>query len=113
MYYAVRPMLAVSHGRLVAMTTPFGRRGFFYKEWSGGGPGWHRIKVTAEECPRISDAFLEEERRSMPEWRFRQEYMCQFVDTDETFFPTELVERAFTPEVVPLFDGPIAWRSAR
>ena len=26
LYYSVRPMLAISHGRLVALSTPFGRR---------------------------------------------------------------------------------------
>jgi len=37
LYEAVRPMLAVSGGRIVVMSTPFGRRGFFYQEWTEGG----------------------------------------------------------------------------
>lgn len=32
LYYSVRPMLAVSGGRLVCLSTPFGQRGFFYQE---------------------------------------------------------------------------------
>src|SRR5436190_1727587 len=33
LYRSVRPMLAVSGGRLVALSTPFGRRGWFWQEW--------------------------------------------------------------------------------
>ena len=36
LYRAIRPMLAVSNGRLILMSTPFGKRGHFYKEWSEG-----------------------------------------------------------------------------
>jgi hypothetical protein len=35
LYYAVRPMLAVSQGRLLALSTPFGKRGWFCEEWTG------------------------------------------------------------------------------
>src|SRR5262249_45002526 len=49
LYRSVRPMLAVSGGKLVALSTPFGKRGFFYEEWHGGGP-WHRVRVTADQC---------------------------------------------------------------
>ena len=33
LYRAVRPMLAVSNGQLVCLSTPYGQRGFFYAEW--------------------------------------------------------------------------------
>ena len=65
LYYSVRPMLAVSQGRLLALSTPFGKRGWFHHEFSEGA-GWERCKVTAEECPRIAKSFLAEERRSLP-----------------------------------------------
>lgn len=47
LYFAVRPMLAVSQGRRVALSTPFGKRGWFSEEWHGNGAG-ERIKITAE-----------------------------------------------------------------
>ena len=65
LYYAIRPMLAVSGGSLMMLSTPFGKRGVFYEEWSGGH-GWERYEVPASQCPRISEAFLEEERRVLP-----------------------------------------------
>src|SRR5262249_17822387 len=36
LYFSVRPMLSISQGRLIALSTPFGKRGWFYKEWSEG-----------------------------------------------------------------------------
>ena len=106
LYYSVRPMLAVSGGRLIGLTTPWGKRGWFYKEWTEGGPGWQRIRITAEECPRISKAFLEEERRRMPEAWFRSEYLCEFTDTIDAVFRTEDIDRAFSGTVKPLFGEP-------
>src|SRR5262249_56839935 len=50
LYYAVRPMLAVSQGRLVALSTPFGKRGWVHAAWTGAG-AWERIAVTAAGCP--------------------------------------------------------------
>jgi hypothetical protein len=102
LYYAVRPMLAVSGGRLMMMSTPYGRRGVFYEEWSGDG-AWERYEVPASQCPRISEEFLEEERRTLPRRVFRQEYECSFEETDDQVFSHEDVAAAISPEVTPLF----------
>src|SRR5215203_6426377 len=53
LYFAVRPMLAVSGGALMMLSTPAGKGGVFFEEWDGGG-GWERYEVPARECPRIS-----------------------------------------------------------
>ena len=102
LYFAVRPMLAVSGGALMMLTTPHGKRGVFYEEWTGGR-GWERFEVRAEECPRIPPEFLEEEREALPSWVYRQEYECSFEETEDQVFTTEMVERAVTSEVTPLF----------
>jgi len=98
LYASVRPMLATSGGRLVAMSTPFGNRGWWYEAWRGPDD-WKRVQVTAEQCPRISTPFLEEERRTIGEWWFSQEYMCQFLDAESQAFRTEDIERAFVDDV--------------
>jgi hypothetical protein len=103
LYFAVRPMLAVSGGRLILMSTPFGKRGHFFKEWSEGGDGWERISITADNCPRISPAFLKEEQASLGQWWYRQEYMCDFVEPIEQVFGFDLITKAITPTVEPLF----------
>jgi hypothetical protein len=102
LYYAVRPMLAVSGGRLVMLSTPAGKRGIFHHEWTEG-EGWERYEVPAVEIPRIPASFLEEERRSLPARIFRQEYECSFEDTDDQVFSYEDVQAAISPEVTPLF----------
>jgi Terminase large subunit, T4likevirus-type, N-terminal len=102
LYYAVRPMLAVSGGALMMLSTPHGKRGVFHEAWTGG-EGWERYEVPAEECPRISPEFLEEEREALPSWVYRQEYECSFEETEDQVFTHEMVERALTPEVAPLF----------
>jgi hypothetical protein len=104
LYYAVRPMLAVSQGRLVALSTPFGKRGWFHQEWTDGAE-WQRVRVSAQDCPRISEEFLAEERRSLGDWWFRQEYECLFVESDDSVFRYEDVMAAISSEVVPLFGG--------
>lgn len=93
LYYSTRPMLAVSGGRLVALSTPFGTRGWFYEAWQA--EGWRKWRVTAEDCPRISQEFLDEERRSMGEWWFRQEYYCEFLEAETQAFRRQDVEAAF------------------
>jgi hypothetical protein len=102
LYYSVRPMLAVSGGRLVCLSTPFGTRGFFFHEWTTG-EGWHKVKVTAEQCPRISQEFLAQERQSLGEWWYRQEYLCEFVETADQVFRYEDVMSALDPTLMPLF----------
>jgi hypothetical protein len=104
LYFAVRPMLAVSSGALMMLSTPYGKRGVFYDEWTGG-QGWERYRVPAEECPRIPPEFLEEERRALPSWVYRQEYECSFEGTEDQVFTLEMVERAVTSELAPLFGG--------
>jgi hypothetical protein len=71
LYFAVRPMLAVSGGKLLMLSTPFGKRGIFYEEWTQG-TGWERYTVTAEECLRIPASFLAEEREALGEWWYAQ-----------------------------------------
>jgi len=99
LYVAVRPMLAVSGGRLVALSTPMGTRGWFYEAYEHGGASWERTKITALECPRISAEFLEEERREMGEWWYMQEYFCTFMDAQSAAFRSEDIARAFAEEI--------------
>jgi hypothetical protein len=103
LYRSVRPMLAVSRGRLRAMSTPFGKRGWWYEEWEYGGGNWSRYQVPATKCPRISPEFLAAEAVSMPPWFYAQEYLTEFRDTDEQFFDSDSVYGALTDDVNPLF----------
>ena len=102
LYYAARPFLAISGGRLMMLSTPAGRRGVFHHEWTEG-EGWERYEVPATRIPRIPASFLEEERRTLPAWIYRQEYECSFEDLEDALFGYELVQSSMTDEVTPLF----------
>ncbi len=103
LYYALRPMLAVSGGSLVMLSTPFGKRGVFFEEWTNGSDSWERYEVPATHCPRIPNDFLEEERKALGPWWYAQEYECRFMETDDQVFGYDVVEAAITGEVTPLF----------
>jgi hypothetical protein len=110
LYRAVRPMLAVSGGRLIVLSTPFGRRGFFFESWTGE-EDWQRVSVRADECPRITPEFLAEERKAIGDRWFQQEYQCEFVDIVGAIFSAEQIAGLFSSEVKSLHAGtlPAGW----
>lgn len=105
LYQAVRPMLAVSGGRLVLLSTPFGSRGFFHHEWTEGGPTWQRVQVKAADCPRIDPEWLAAERAQIGDWWYRQEYECEFVESVDQLFSYELIQAALRDDVAPAWEG--------
>ena len=100
MLAAVRPMLATTSGRFFALSTPAGKRGWFFEAWSQG-QGWERVTVKGRECPRILPSFLEEERSALGPLRFSQEYECEFIDPETSVFASELIEQALTDDFEP------------
>lgn len=103
LYMAVRPMLAVSRGKLIALSTPFAKRGWFYEEWINLQKRWQRTCITADQCPRIPKEFLAEERKALGERWYRQEYMTSFEDVVGAVFAHEDIERALDDDVQPMF----------
>lgn len=93
LFTGIRPMLATNQGRMICLTTPYGKRGFFYEAWAHG-EGWKHTIITADQCPRIEPEWLANERKMIGEWQYRQEFLCEFVDTDESFFSSDLIEAA-------------------
>jgi len=92
---AVRPMLATTAGRFIALSTPAGKRGWFYESWKDG-EGWERFSVKGVDCARISKQFLAEELQALWPMRFSEEYECAFIDDHTSAFNTSLIERALT-----------------
>jgi hypothetical protein len=99
---AVRPTLAATNGRFFALSTPAGKRGWFYEAWTRG-EGWERVQVKADECPRISKQFLEEEMAQLGPMIYSQEYMTEFVDAETSVFSSALIEQALVDDFQPFF----------
>ena len=102
LYRALRPVLAVSGGAVWLLSTPNGKRGFFYREWVHG-ENWTRFEVPANECARISASFLEQELRDLGPDFFSQEYMCRFFAPADAIFNEPQVRRAVSAGPGPIF----------
>jgi hypothetical protein len=100
---ALRPMLAASNGRIVLLSTPHGKRGFFYRAWKEEAT-WLRVTINADECPRISKEFLDEEKKSIPDSLFKQEYFNFFAEVVSSVFRLEDIDAAFNHPELPVLD---------
>jgi hypothetical protein len=102
LYYSVRPMLSVSQGRMICLSTPFGTRGWFYQAWTHG-EDWTRTKITAGQCSRITESFLQEEQRVMPHAWYEQEYWCVFHEAVASVFRQSDIDAMFAADAEPIF----------
>jgi hypothetical protein len=101
LWRSAQAYLATTDGRISLLSTPFGRRGFFWEEHERVRR-WERTRVRADQCPRISPAFLEEQGWTQPAAWFRQEYCCEFVEVEGAVFAHELVSGAVSGDVEAL-----------
>jgi hypothetical protein len=96
---SVLPMIAVSRkirglGRIILLSTPFGKGGYFYS--SHFDKDFDAFHVSSEDCPRMDLAFLKKEKQRMTKAEYAQEYLGEFVDEWNQFFPTELIKKCMT-----------------
>jgi hypothetical protein len=103
LYLSLLPMLATSRGALLAMSTPYGRVGWFHDCWEQGGDAWERTKIVGRDCPRIAPETLAEYQATMPARWFAQEFEGEFSDVDEQVFAYDDVQAALDPSIRPLF----------
>jgi len=101
-YRTVRPFLAVSGGGLIALSTLWGKRGWWYESWISDEAG-ERYRVPASACPRIPAAFLAEEQRVLGAQFSDQEDMCQVGDAGASLFSHDVLTASMTSQVQPLF----------
>lgn len=98
----VVPMLSATGGRLIAASTPNGARGWFYHAWHEG-QGWRRLTVTIDKLPRLSEKEIARQKDILTPNQFRQEFLLEWLDGDQQFFSTEVIEAAFDDTIQPLF----------
>jgi hypothetical protein len=105
LYFAVRPMLATtgSTGRLVALSSAWGRSGWFFDAWHSETEEWEQVKVTSEQCPRIPAAFLRQERLAMGEVVYGAEYLGEFAPMQGAVFSDGMIVALSKGSAKPLW----------
>ena len=94
---ALLPCLSVSDGDLIVLSTPKGKRGFFYREMTEERPDVLRHTGPVTECGRVSERVLVVEKSRGDEY-FRQEYLCEFVEDGKYLFNEGLVKKMGNPK---------------
>ena len=85
---------------MIVLGTPLDRVGLLFDMWEGDiAQEWQKLHVPSTECPRISTAFLESERRLLGEAIFRREYLAEFSASQTGMFDPELLQSALLPDV--------------
>jgi phage FluMu gp28-like protein len=89
---ATTPMLAATNGSWTVVSTPRGKRGFFYDEYRlAVSEQAKRSDVKAYDfypssmCPLITSEFLEQQRSRLNEIQYAEEYEGQFCEQVDTY----------------------------
>ncbi len=106
LYLSVMPMLVLGKCEVMALTTPFGKLGWFWEVWNKPRKraNWKTFTIDAYQCPRIRRDILEEHSQTMPPRWFAQEYLCEFTDAIDAVFGKSVIESAvkFEDAFLPL-----------
>ncbi len=98
-YFAVKPMLLQTRGRLVCLSSAWFRQGFFFENYNSDNDLWEKMKVTALDVPRIDEDWLENEKRSLPEWIYESQYLCNFFDSEKRIFSFDDIQNALDDSI--------------
>ena len=61
------------------------------------------MEARATECSRIPARFLEEEREKKGDRLFRQEYLCEFLQSEDCLFRIEDIEACSREDLPAIF----------
>ncbi len=94
-YNALKPMLLVSKkkrglGWEVFLSTPFGKGGFFYNSFTD--EDYKQFHISSEDCERIDKKDLRKEENKITKVQYAQEYLGEFIDEFQQYFPTALIK---------------------
>ena len=92
-FKALEPMLTVSGGTIMLLSTPNGQTGYFYDQWHASNSPWARIFGTIEDCPRVDKQAIEDMKRTMAKADFQQEFECKFKAASGQFISIETIRK--------------------
>ena len=103
LYKALEPMLLVSNGTFILLSTPNGQTGYFYDQWHDENGPWTKLKGSLERCPRVSAEAIETIRQSTAKEIFEQEFECKFVAAGGQVISLETLRKCYRDDF-DLFD---------
>jgi len=86
---AIIPCIAGKEGRLSLISTPKGKRGWFYEAWSSDVFSKHQVHYSM--APHITQSDLEGMKASMNPLEWEQEMEMKFLDELNALFPYEMI----------------------
>jgi len=99
-FIASMPMLSVTRGTMDIASTPFGKKHkdgtdkFFYK--CSKNEKFKKYYISAEDCPRHTKEFLEEQKKRLSKLVYAQEYLAIFTDELKRVFDDDLINEICT-----------------
>lgn len=102
-FEAVQPCVAATDGRIILLSTPWGKRGFFYESYCDARFSVH--ECVSSDSPLITEDFLEDMRERNTRIFFRQEYLGEFVSEVDRLFGDDLLDRSAVLERMEV--GPV------
>lgn len=88
---AITPMLAITRGRKILLSTPHGKVGYFYRCFEDDS--FTSFHVSAEDCPRRDEEHLARERKRMTRVQYATEYLGEFIDELMQFFSRDWIDK--------------------
>ena len=90
-WIAIEPVISITKGRVILLSTPQGKKGFFYKAFQNDE--YTKFHVTARDCPRHSKKFLDQKEAELSPVAFATEYLGEFLDDYNRKFTDEWIKK--------------------
>ncbi|MHB1000134.1 MAG: terminase large subunit domain-containing protein [Armatimonadota bacterium] len=113
----IGPMLADRNGRLVMISTPFGKNHFYKAFTRGAGgddPRCRSFRFPSWSNPHINREYIEYQRTVLTDRQFKVEYEAEFADDASSVFPwsdiqAAISERSCEPDSRSVYVAGIDW----
>ena len=101
---AIKPMLIATKGKFTVVSTPFGKHGLFWEQYqlATNHQGMDRT-VKAYDLypstinPLIKQTDLDKEQLILTELELKQEYLGEFIEQADTYYPFDLIQPCIDP----------------
>lgn len=88
-YNVIQPITKARQPKVIMISTPAGKRGFFYQFYNKaleGAKGYATLTRTIYDDSLATKEYIEDMKNGTPDKIFQQEYECIFLDSALTFF---------------------------